>query len=453
ILSAADFRANAFKNIIQYSDFDQVVSRLMIPERAEESALQVSEWGGDLKKVGDNYQLYTPDGLYHADFMTTAQSMLKRGVTLVGILDDQWVIHPIYQLPDQEHTSVKALVGIALNENALHGELYYLLRHPQEHNVITTMPSFDLKVHQSDPVMRILITGWVGSLPLLLKRLANDYDNIELVILDNLPNEQLQDDLAYVVRRLSEQEGALKKIDVSVEKWDFSDMEFLRTYVKDFTHIFLSKPRESIQEPYTVISSILSHIVSMVNTEGTSPKIFPVLTNRDQARMLQEELDRFTLPTEVHILVPDEFYGAYVAHTSFHMYTAENDDVYQMKRGLRHVIHDLMSEDGNHDALELYHMKVHEELPNEPEALYASLLQQGYIWIGYRLHSPFFWSDPMQHIVQTMFPREGDFHCLRQHQIIINPFGNPISRRSWENNRADIAELIVIGANIADGEE
>ena len=118
------------------------------------------------------------------------------------------------------------------------------------------------------------------------------------------------------------------------------------------------------------------------------------------------------------------------------------------KRVLRHVIHDLMSEDGSNDALELYTMDVHETLPNEPEALYASLLAQGFIWIGYRLNHAFSWDDPIQNMIRTVFPREGDFHCLRQHQIIINPFGNPISRRSWEFNRDDIAELIVIGANI-----
>ena len=124
-----------------------------------------------------------------------------------------------------------------------------------------------------------------------------------------------------------------------------------------------------------------------------------------------------------------------------------------MKRVLRHVIHDLMAEDGSNDALELYTMDVHETLPDEPEALYASLLAQGFVWIGYRLNHAFFWDDPIQNMIRTAFPREGDFHCLRQHQIIINPFGNPISRRSWEFNRDDIAELIVIGENITPNAE
>jgi len=446
ILSAADFRANAFKNILQYSDFDQVVSRLMIPERTEESAMQVCEWPAKIQHQHGETLLFTPDGQHSSNIIQAAQDLLKRGVILLAIIDDNWQIQPIYQLPSTERTTIKAVVGIAINENALHGELHYVLHHPK---VSSNKPTekFHLSLHRPATNLRLLITGWVDSLPLLLKRLMPDYQHIEVVLLDNLPETELVDEQAYLQRRLNEESGA-EKVYVSVQAWDFSDMEVLRDYIKTFTHIILSQPQASEQEPYTVISTMLSHMISMIHTEQSQPKIYPVLSDRNQARLLQEELDRFTLPTEVHLVVPDEFYGAYVAHTSFHMYTAENDDVYQMKRVLRHVIHDLMSEDGSNDALELYTMDVHETLPDSPEALYASLLEQGFIWIGYRLNNPFFWDDPVQNMIRSAFPREGDFHCLRQHQIIINPFGNPISRRSWEHNRDDIAELIVIGENI-----
>jgi hypothetical protein len=304
-----------------------------------------------------------------------------------------------------------------------------------------------LSLQQPKPTMRLLITGWVEGLPLLLKRLAPDYQSMEVVLLDCLDENKLKDTQAYIQRRLAD-ESNTENISVLVQHWNGSDMEMLRKHVVHASHIMLARPLGSTQKPYTIISTILSHMISMIRQEGVQPKIFPILYDRAQARLLQDELDRFTLPTEVHLLVPDEFYGAYVAHTNFHMYTAETDDAYQIKRVLRHMIHDFMSEDGSDDALEIYTMSVDKDLANEPEALYASLLEQGYIWIGYRLKHAYIWQDPMQNIIRKFFPRESDFHCLRQYQIIINPFANPISRRSWEDHRSDIVELIVVGENM-----
>ncbi len=448
LLSEANFRANALKNIMLYSDFDQIMHRLMIPERTEESALQVVEW--DSKFIQQDHQpmLFTPDHKHSENIKTAAQHMLRRGVTLIAIVDEHHHIHPLYHLQNITEMKVKAIVGIALNENALHGELHYVLRHPPTNIHQTTIP-FKLSLQQPSSTLRVLITGWVGSLPLLLKRLLSSYQNIEVTLLDNLPPERLANEQAYLERRLAEQEGAQQAVAVSVQYWDFSDMEALRPYIKSATHILLAPSKNSTQAPYAVISAVLSHVMSIITSEKIQPQVLPILSNREQARLLQEELESFTLPTEVHLLVPDEFYGAYVAHTSFHMYTSENDDVYQMKRTLRHIIHDLMSEEGNANALSLHTMTLQNTLPDEPEALFAHLLEQGYIWIGYRLHHAFVWDDPMQTMIRNLFPREGDFHCLRQHHIILNPFGNPISRRSWENHRDDIAELIVIGANVA----
>ncbi|MDX8383220.1 MAG: hypothetical protein R8M45_03995, partial [Ghiorsea sp.] len=413
----------------------------------EESAIQIAEWDATLEKRDGLSFLSTPDGLHAADITSSAQALVARGVILLGVVDEEWHVHPLYRLNQVSNLSVKAIVGVALNENALHGELTYVIKHPV--TTIIHKQSFNLIRHQPSSTLRVLITGWVGSLPLLLKRLLTSYHNIEVTLLDNLSEEKLANEQAYLERRLAEQEGADQAVAVTVKRWNFSNMEELRTYVKSATHIILSQPQESTQEPYTVISAILSHVISIIKSENITPQVFPILSNRDQARLLQEELERFELPSEVHLLVPDEFYGAYVAHTSFHMYTAENEEVYQMKRVLRHMIHDLMSEDGVADALGLHIMDVQETLPDDPEALFASLLEQGYIWVGYRLNHAFIWNDPMQNIVRSIFPRENDFHCLRQHKIIINPFGNPISRRSWQNNREDIAELIVIGENIS----
>ncbi len=447
ILSAADFKANILKNVLHYNDFDQIIARLMIPERTEESSLQVIDWEGTLTKQGEHYFLSTPDGESSSNIFVAAQDLLVRGATLLGLVDKHWNIHPLYRLHLLETMQVRGIVGIALNENALHGELYYVLKNPSLHPAVLTQQT-NITLQQHETTLRILISGWVEGLPLLLKRLSPDYQRIEVTLLDNISNDKLEETHYYLNKRLSKEIG-IHKISFTIQQWDFSDMEVLREHIKTASHIMLAKPLTSKQKPYTVISTLLSHIISIIKSEQVTPKVFPLLQDREQARLLQEELDRFTLPTEIHLLVPDELYGTYVAHTNFHMYTAESDEVYKVKRVLRHIIHDLMSEDGENDMFEIYAMDVHETLPNEPEALYAHLLEQGFIWIGYHLKQAFIWNDPIQSVVRTVFPRESDFHCMRQHEIIINAFGNPVSRRSWENHRQDIVELIVIGENMS----
>jgi len=452
IMSQADFRANATKNIINYCDFDQVLNRLMIPERAEESAMQVIEWAGKLEKRDGSYFLYTEDGLHSADIYEAARALLERGAILLGVVDEDWDTHPLYHLHKVGDLTLKGIAGIALNENALHGELNYVLRRPAINPSALNAEAFVIpkaKVRDANPSLDILITGWTGSLPLLLKRLAVDYEHVTVTLLDNLSPADLMSEREYIESRLSEDDNAYHNIKVEVKAWDFSDMEMLRPYIKTATHILLSKSKQSTQEAYAIISTLLSHIVSIAKTEGVSPVVMPLLKERQQARLLQEELDEFELPLEIHLTVPEEFYGAYVAHTSFHMYTSENDGVYQTKRALRHIIHDLMSDVTSQDEFELQIMPITEALPEDPELLFAALLKEGYVWIGYRLNHPFVWTDPLQNVIQNLFPRESDFSCMRQRQIIINPFGNPISRRSWVNNRDDIVELIVIGENIS----
>ena len=447
ILSAADFRANALKNILQYSDFDQVINRLMIPERTEESSLQVIDWHGTLNQQDGNHVLSSESDKHSGDIFAIAQALLMRGVTLIGVVDEKFKVIPLYRLKQYPTIKVSGIAGIALNENALQGELTYVLK-TQTTQAPQLQEKPNVSLQQPKANMRLLITGWVEGLPLLLQRLAPDYDNIHVVVLDCFDEATLKDTQDYIQRRLATNIDS-GKISLLIKAWDGNHMEVLREHVINASHIMLAAPLNSQQKPFTIISTILSHMVSIARSEHVQPKIFPILHDRDQARLLQEELDRFNLPTEVHLLVPDEFYGAYVAHTNFHMYTAETEDVYQIKRVLRHIIYDFMSEDSDDDALELYTLRVDATLADAPEALYASLLAQGYIWIGYRLKQAYIWQDPMQNIIRKFFPRESDFHCLRQHQIIINPFGNPISRRSWENYRHDIAELIVIGENIS----
>jgi hypothetical protein len=446
ILSAADFRANALKHILQYPDFDQIMNRLMIPERTEESSLQVIDWQGSLNRQENKLVLTSADLKHSGDIFAAAQALLMRGVTLIGLVDEHFKVIPLYQLKKYASITVQGIAGVALNENALQGELTYVLSTPSpQAPALQQEPCLSLQPPK--PTIRLLITGWIEGLPLLLKRLAPDYQHMEIVLLDSLDENKLKDTQAYIQQRLAD-DGHAENVSVLVQHWDINNMDMLRQHVIQASHIMLARPLGSTQKPYTIIATLLSHMLSMIRQEGVQPKIFPILSDRDQARLLQDELDRFTLPTEVHLLVPDEFYGAYVAHTNFHMYTAETDDVYQIKRVLRHMIHDFMSEDHSDDALEIYTMRVEKDLTNDPQALYASLLEQGYIWIGYRLKHAYVWQDPMQNIIRKFFPRESDFHCLRQYQIIINPFGNPISRRSWENYRSDIVELIVIGENM-----
>ncbi|KON46990.1 hypothetical protein [Mariprofundus ferrooxydans] len=174
------------------------------------------------------------------------------------------------------------------------------------------------------------------------------------------------------------------------------------------------------------------------------------MENREQARLLQQELERFDFPMEIHVTVPDEFYGTYLAHTSFHMYASENEGSYELQRVLRHIIDDMMGDVGDSDEMNLLALEVKQELPEDAEALFATLLNQGYVWIGYRLQESFIWSDPVQDAIRKIFPREEDFSCLRQFQIILNPFGNPVSRHSWTQYRQEVVELIVIGQSSPD---
>ncbi|MDX8406839.1 MAG: hypothetical protein R8L58_00480, partial [Mariprofundaceae bacterium] len=264
-----------------------------------------------------------------------------------------------------------------------------------------------------------------------------------------MSREEHIDMLVYLRRRCNETAGANERINIHAERWDFTDMNFLRSHVARADRILLSRPMHMEAHAYAGISTVLSHVVTLVKEAGTHPDIFPILENRNQARLLQEELERFHNPIEIHVTVPNEFYGTYVAHTSYHMYASENEQSYELQRTLRHTIDDLMGDVGDADEMDLRILTVTSPLDEDAEALYARLLSCGFIWIGYRLHDSFQWSDPLQDNIRKFFPREEDFGCLRQFQIIINPFGNPVSRHSWTEYRENIAELIVIGESFS----
>ncbi|MDX8404784.1 MAG: ion transporter [Mariprofundus sp.] len=445
--SQADIRANMFRNIIVYRDFDQVMERLMIPERTEESSLQVAEWDGKLDLVNGAMHLFLPDQSHSIEINALAARLLMRGVTLVALVDDKGKSHPLYHLdmldmPQQ----IPSLIGIAINANALNAETYYTVKKLNKLRLPEALPDTrDIKPVTHTKTLNLLITGWIGSLPLLLQRLLSEFDHIKVTLIDDLDAAELADQLAYLRRRCSETTGANERIRAEIISWDFTDMNFLRPYVEGVDRILLSRPRNMKAEAYASIATVLSHLITIVQEQGGNPDIFPIMQNREQARVLQQELERFKLPLEIHVTVPDEFYGTYLAHTSFHMYASENEGSYELQRILRHSIDDMMGDVGDLDNMDLLALSVNRELPEDAEALFASLLQQGYVWIGYRLKDSFVWSDPVQEVIRKLFPREDDFSCLRQFQIIINPFGNPVSRHSWTEYRQQIVELIVSG--------
>ncbi|PIP01889.1 MAG: hypothetical protein COX55_08505, partial [Zetaproteobacteria bacterium CG23_combo_of_CG06-09_8_20_14_all_54_7] len=96
--SQADVRANLFRNILVYRDFDQVMERLMIPERTEESSLQVAEWGGRLERVDGAIHLALPDQSSSMEISALASFLLLRGVTLLALVDNNGQSHPLYKL-------------------------------------------------------------------------------------------------------------------------------------------------------------------------------------------------------------------------------------------------------------------------------------------------------------------------------------------------------------------
>ena len=450
VMSHAEVRANMLRNILVYQDFDQVLERLMIPERTEESALQICEWEGDVRREGGRTLVRMKDAETEWELASLASFMLPRGVTLVGLVDETGRAHPLYKLmeDDAPPMTVTAALGLAIHPRDLHGELVYAFRQGRgaasadAPAADESLPAFALDAHAS--TLRLVIVGWAGALPLLLKRLLNDFEDIRVTIIDQLTAEELADNEAYLRRRVAEMPGAPERIQFSYVRWDFTRMEELREHVRGADRIILSRPLEMKSHAYMTIATVLSHLITIVRELGETPQIFPLLQDRQQARLLQEELDRFELPTEVHVTVPDEFYGTYIAHTSYYMFASESPEAYELQRTLRHSIDKLMCDTDEEDDMDVRTIAVREPLPEDAERLFAHLLARGFIWIGYRLKHGFEWHDPVQDRIRKLFPRDKDFSCLRQYQIIINPFGNPVSRFSWTMHREDIAELIVI---------
>ncbi|MDX8389274.1 MAG: ion transporter [Mariprofundaceae bacterium] len=454
VLSEADFRATAFCNILRYSDFDQVFQRLLIPELTEESGLQLADWDGKLSRnEAGEWDIVASRGDFSAGIKGIQAALFERGVILTGLIDEAWSVRPIYKLDEifKPELNIRALLGIAISDSALYDEVMYCIRseNKQEEEVAPAgdLDSWGVSLVEPEAKMKLLIVGWVGSLPLLLKRLLRFYHELELTILDDVSEQEVTDNQSYIERRLAEEPGLEDLITIHIERWDFSDMERLRKHVVDSNHVILSRPVNRGEDAYAMISATLSHVVTIAMNEQVSPEVFPVLENRTQATLLQDELAEFELPIEVHVTVPNEFYGAFVSHTTFHMYTAVDDDTYQMKRALRHSLTKLMSDTGDDSDMGLKIFKVSTTLPDDPIKLFRDFQEAGYVLIGYTLKHPFHLEDPIQKGLNVLFPRQNKFTCQRQNHIILNPFGNPVSKHSWIDRREDIVELITIGGD------
>lgn len=456
VMSEADFRATALCNILRYSDFDQVLQRLMIPELSDESAIHLVDWSGELKRDENNqWQLFLPDGSCGCLVTRLQDDLFERGVLIFGFISEDWETIPLYHLEDQsvESIQVKALIGIAISEMAIYDETIFCIHNAKSSNdkAIEAAPedldTLGLARQEPEEKMQLLVMGWVGSLPLLLKRLLRFYHALNLVIIDDLTPQQIVSEKDYLGRRLAEEPGLEDLVTIHIEAWNFNDMERLRPLIVQSNHVILSRPKSMNDSAYAMITTVLSHVTTICRDESVKPQIFPLLDNREQATLLQKELGEYDLPTEIHVTVPNEFYGVFVAHTSFHMFAVEKDEDYQSKRAFRHTLDKLMSDSGEDADMGLKILKVSIPLPENPLHLYQSLREAGYIWIGYTMSKPCARVDKLGQALDTLFPRQTAFTCHRQNQIIINPNGNPFSQRAWKENREQIVELITLSGD------
>ncbi|OIP99759.1 MAG: hypothetical protein AUK35_05985 [Zetaproteobacteria bacterium CG2_30_46_52] len=353
ILSQADVRANLLRQVLSYPDFDQIISRLMIPVRHDESTLQVIEWSGSITVIDEEAWMASACVQYQKPLKHIIQSMFSRGVILVAIADTQLCTYPALSMNDD--IQIAYIVGIALDANSLMGEIDFALRQewtPQNALVMDNSYPLITKATRLDSTekIRVVIIGRVEALPLMLKRLLNSFSSVDVVILDDLSPDEHADQQAYIRRRIGEMEGADARISTTLVRWDFSNMDFLREHVHGADRIIISKPAHISKRPHAIVANVLSHLMTILDELHEKPFIFPLVDSREQAEMLQKELYRFDVEHEVHVVVPHEFYGTYVAHTSFGMFSAPNAEVYNSQRVLRYVIDDLMADCDKLDA-------------------------------------------------------------------------------------------------------
>ncbi len=442
VFSLSDVRANLLRNVVAYRDFDQIMHRLLVPERTEESALQICEFDARLL-VHDGEPWLEEAGGGRSSLEQMAATMFLRGAVLVGVVPEGGEAVPLRDAAELAHgTPIRALLGISISPNALQAEALHALRDPLPMPARATMSFAPFPRPRR---LRLLALGCVGDLPLLLGRLLDSFETVDVMLLDDVSPQEMEARQRRLEARLAQEGAGDGRVRIRHAHWDFHDMEVLRPYLREADRVLLGCPQGLNGDGFPRIAATLAHMATILREENLCPDVFPILERRGEARLLQEELERFDAGLEIHVVVPNEFFGAFVAHTSFQMYVAETPSAYELQRRLRHAVDDLMGDVGELDSMQLDALVVEGGLPDDAAAVFRALHAQGFLWIGYRMREAFRYSDPVQDWVRRFFPREHDFRCLRQHQIILNPFATPVSRYSWQRLRAQIAELIVIG--------
>lgn len=445
IHSQVDVRANLFRQVLQYRDFDQVMTRLMVPPRVDEPALHAVEWFGELVWQEGVYLLQYSDGSCKIEVEILVRELFRRGVILVAIASPSMQIQAA--MVPTEPMQVFTLVGIARDANTLFGEIEFVMHNIRQISCESTEPvTARLLPLESKSRIRIVIIGWVGALPLMLKRLLQSYEAIAVTVIDDLSAEERDNQQLYLDRRIEEMPGASERVSFELVGWDYTDMDDVTAHISGADRVILSRPMHVKVRPYAFVASILSDLMVVLQAIDEHPMIFPVMDTRDQALVLQKQMEKFKVEREIHLLVPNEFYGTYVAHTSYHMFISGEKHVYEMHRALRYVLDDMMRNDSQEDSnmFVLDALKVDGALPENAPALFSWMLSQGYLWIGYRMRSGVDISAFDNSLLYKVFPREIDYRCLRQHSIIINPLALPQSIQLWEQKRTDIVELIVV---------
>jgi len=443
VFSRLDVRANLLRNVIVYRDFDQVMHRLLAPERNDESALQICEYEAEV--VVRQKQAFVRVASNEQPLAQFAGTMFQRGAALVALVDEAGRAHPLYRC--KRHSfRVCALLGLALSPAALWAEARWAMEHPAPLSEPIALAHTPLVRERR---LRLLVIGWPGALPLIVKRLLDRFASVEITILDALATDQIESQQRYLLRRIEELPQAVGRVSVRYLFWDFHEIEALRPHLRWADRVLMAPPLQRRQATHEVIA-VLAQMSTILREEGLERlEVFPIVENRTQALALQEELDRFDSGLEIHVVVPEEFFGTFVAHTSFQMYLAESPRAYELQRTLRHALDDLMGDVGEEDAMDLGALRVQSPLPADAGAVFQALLAEGMIWIGYRLRRPYLWHDPWQRRLERLFPPSQDFRCLRQREIVLNPFVHPLLRRSWTQKRHEIAELIVIAEDFS----
>ncbi|MDQ6965236.1 MAG: hypothetical protein Q9M13_09995, partial [Mariprofundales bacterium] len=439
-LSEIDFRASSLSNAIVHEDFTLILQQLLTPPQAGASALQAAEWSGEVRYDSAGWLLASAAA--QRPLRQLLPSLALRGVTLLALIDDRQQIQPIYSLKRGGGVGFKVIgvIGVAISNNALCGELAYELRQeavdlPQ---VVAPLP---LSAQRGSRELRLLIIGWAGGVPKLLKNLSSEYQSIQLTIIDHQDGGECQAHQHYLQSWLAAEEPAMQeRVTMQMVAWNMSDMELLAPHLGSCDVALLAAPSSIDCAGFSHITTILSHLVAIADDLTAPPRIITLMHDEVQAERLQQELDHAASAVEIDVMVPDALYGSYIAHHLYHRHSAESESSRQINRALHQAINDLMINDSAHELFSIQLLEAEDELPEQAELLFQQLFDQQRIWIGYRLDSGISVAPPpTAQLLQRLFPQPSSFVSARQQRLLINPFGNPLTAQEWSHHRLHIS--------------